>query len=278
MLVGREQVATNHARTIIRLALGGCLLLAAVAAAQPLSVERLTWAGIKLRLADTTVFVDAVGTDLWDGQAPEGLVPLRAETGRRYALVTHLHNDHFDVAGLKEVLGERGYVICHESMASHIASRGLKVIPARYNEPVSRGGFLMTPVPAQDGFGDEQVSWVIAVDGRRFIHAGDTLWHGKWELFGAQFGPFDAAFLPVNGALVGDDLEYGIPRVMTPREAVAAALALRARTLVPIHYGMDDPPGYVESPQALQHALRLARERGLTATHLRPGSSLSLDR
>ncbi|MFT5138493.1 MAG: hypothetical protein ACI9H8_000323 [Lysobacterales bacterium] len=37
-----------------------------VAQAGELSIERLTWAGIKLVSGDTTVFIDAVGTDLWE--------------------------------------------------------------------------------------------------------------------------------------------------------------------------------------------------------------------
>ena len=39
-----------------------------------LTIERLTWAGIKMVAGDTTVFIDAVGTDIWDGEAPDGLV------------------------------------------------------------------------------------------------------------------------------------------------------------------------------------------------------------
>lgn len=33
---------------------------------------------------------------------------------------------------------------------------------------------------------------------------------------------------------------------MTPSRAAAAALLLRAETLVPIHFGYDEPPNYVE--------------------------------
>jgi L-ascorbate metabolism protein UlaG (beta-lactamase superfamily) len=137
------------------------LAVSVLSHAGELQMERLTWAGVKLQMDDTTVFIDAVGTDLWDGNAPEGLVAVTADTGRRYALVTHTHNDHFDLATLREVLGERGYVICHESMASHLASRGLRVIPVQSYVPVSRGGFIFMAVPAQDGFGSEQVSWIV---------------------------------------------------------------------------------------------------------------------
>jgi L-ascorbate metabolism protein UlaG (beta-lactamase superfamily) len=259
---------------IILMFSGGFYSSTILADSDNLSVQRLTWAGVKLQLNDTTVFVDAVGTDLWQGNAPEGLVEVRADTRRRYALVTHLHNDHFDVPSLKRVLGDRGYVICHASMASHIASRGLRVIAADFYEPVARGGFLFTAVPAADGFGEQQVSWVISGGGKRLIHAGDTLWHGQWSIYGQQYGPFDLAFLPINGALVDGDPKSEIPAVMTPQQAVDAAILLRAKTLVPIHYGLNDPPAYTEAENALDNTLSHAARRGLKAVHLKPGSSL----
>ena len=48
-----------------------CLVSLPLAAAEP-SVERLTWAGIKVVEGDTTVFIDPVGTDLWNGEALGG--------------------------------------------------------------------------------------------------------------------------------------------------------------------------------------------------------------
>ena len=244
--------------------------------AEELSIERLTWAGVKLVSGDTTVFVDAVGTDLWGGEAPEGLVPVTADTRRRYALITHAHNDHLDVETLKEVLGERGYVICDESIATYIASRGLKVIPAALYTPVMRGGFIFTAVPAEDGFGDEQVSWVISNGEQRVFHGGDTLWHGKWAATGKQFGPFDAAFLPINAARVGGDPLQETPAVMDPAQAVDAAISLRAELLVPIHYGLNDPPNYVEVDEPVASLLSTAERRGLKVRNLLPGETLLL--
>ena len=80
--------------------------------ADEITIQRLTWAGVKIVSGDTTLLIDAVGKDLWDGNAPGGLVPVDVETRRVYTLVTHAHNDHFDVDTLKTVLGEKGYVIC----------------------------------------------------------------------------------------------------------------------------------------------------------------------
>ena len=240
-------------------------------------IERLTWAGVKIVNNNTTVLIDAVGKDLWAGNAPEGLVAVEANTKRRYALITHTHNDHFDVDTLKKVLGEKGYVICSESIATYVASRGLKVIPAKMYTPISRGGFLFTAVPAADGFGSEQVSWVITVGGKRYLHAGDTLWHGNWDIVGQQYGPFEVAFLPINGALVGGEPISEVPAVMAPVQAVDAAIKLGAKQLVPIHYGLNDPPHYVEVKDALKTTRKIGVRRNIKVTPLRPGQILEPD-
>jgi len=245
--------------------------------ADGLEIERLTWAGIKLVSGDTTVFVDPVGTDLWDGKAPEGLVPVEADTKRRYALITHAHNDHFDLETLKVVLGDRGYVICDESIATYIASRGLRVIPATLYTPLMMGGFIFTAVPAVDGFGSDQVSWVITAGDHRLFHGGDTLWHGKWKTYGQQFGPFDVAFLPINGARMGGDPLQETPAVLTPAQAVDAAISIRANLLVPIHYGLNDPPNYVEVENPVQTLLVDASRRGVGVRNLLPGDNMVLN-
>ena len=261
---------------LTRLLIYSLITPGAVLAAE-IQIERLTWAGIKIVSGNTTVFVDAVGKDLWDGNAPEGLVPVTAETDRRYALISHIHNDHFDVETLKDLLGDRGYVICHESVATYVASRGLKVIPAKTYSPVARGGYLFTAVPAEDGLGEEQVSWIISVDGRRFLHAGDTLWHGKWPLIGSQFGPFDAVFLPINGARVLRDPMPETPAVMTPQQAVDAAALLRANVLIPIHYGLSDPPYYEEVDSPMDTLLKEAARREINVRNLMPGESYKFE-
>jgi L-ascorbate metabolism protein UlaG (beta-lactamase superfamily) len=266
---------SETSRTICLFAL--MLISMSAANAEGPAIERLTWAGIKWMSGGTTVFIDAVGTDLWNGDAPEGLVPVTTDTRRRYALVTHTHNDHFDVDTLKEVLGERGYVICHESEAAYIASRGLKVIAAKTWEPVLRGGFVFTAVPAEDGLGTHQVSWIVANSEHRIIHGGDSLWHGQWQTIGLQYGPFDVAFLPINGARVQQEEAFETPAVMTPAQAVDAAILLRANLLVPIHYGLNDPPDYVEVEDPLGTLQQAALRRGQAIRHLRPGERIDVE-
>lgn len=253
------------------------LLLVAGNAVAAISIERLTWAGIKLVSGDTTVLIDAMATDIWQGEAPGGFVAASSETPRTYALITHTHNDHFDADGLKRVLGKRGYVICHRSIASYVASRGLRVIPADLYAPVMRGGFTFTAVPAEDGFGDEQVSWIVSDGDHKVLHAGDTLWHGRWDSIGRQHGPFDVAFLPISGVVVRGDPHIETAAVMTPLQALDAARLLRARLIVPIHFGFSDPPDYVEAGTPLETLIGLARARSQAVRHVAPGEALAIE-
>lgn len=239
-------------------------------------IQRLSWAGVKLEYGDTTLFIDAV-------QSMPDPVPLSARTPYRYALLTHHHGDHTDIANLKEVLTADGKVVTHADIVPHVDTRGLKVHPVGLYEPVilspETGDFVVRAVPAVDGLGDPQVSWVVEAAGIKIIHCGDTLWHGHWWNIARAYGPFDVALLPVNGARYHADRydDSGIPIVMTPAQAVAAARLLQTHTVIPIHYGLHDPPAYVEHPDAATVFTALARERGVHVTPTQPGETVTLE-
>jgi L-ascorbate metabolism protein UlaG (beta-lactamase superfamily) len=132
----------------------------------------------------------------------------------------------------------------------------------------------ITAVAAVDGFGDPQVSWVVEGGGKKIIHCGDTLWHGHWWKFGRRHGPFDMAFLAINGAVTGfPGMEpSGIPADLTPEQAAAAGKILGAKAVCPIHYRtFNFPPLYVETTDAEQTFLAAARARGIAVEMVNPG-------
>lgn len=236
-------------------------------------VQRLSWAGLKIELDGTTLLIDPIVTDIWQGNRNFPIVTPEITTRRCHVLLTHLHNDHYDRAAITAVVGERGRVVCHEAIASDVASDGFRIRSATYYEPIQLGGFLVSAVPAVDGLGvtGGQVSWVIRTDDQTLFHGGDTLWHGHWWLFRKQFGPFDAAYLPINGfQLKGMNPPSGIPASLTPEQAVAAGTLLDARVVTPIHYGVNDPEYYIEVPEAANTFMRLAAERNLGTAILEP--------
>ncbi len=248
-------------------------LIAHAVSAQNVQIERLSWAGIRLEINDTTIFVDA-SSDASKSVA----VPLTARTPRIGAVITHLHNDHFDRSALQTVLGPKGVVICWSKIAATVASLGFKVRSVDMYEPLTFGDTVLVPIPAVDGVGDAQVSWIITAGDRRFIHCGDTLWHGGFREIGKVYGPFDAAFLPINGfQLVDAKPPSGQPYDLTPEQAVAAAVLLRAKTLVPIHYGNNSDPDYIETPNAEPRLLAEAAKRNVTVRALKPGEMMSYE-
>lgn len=246
-----------------------------LAVEEKVQIQRLNWAGIRFTAGNTELLVDAVLTDIWDGDSPHPFIQPQLSGSRRYALITHIHTDHFDSVGLKAALGERGRVICHEDLAAYVASQGHRIIAAKTYQPIERGPFSILPLPAIDGLGGQQVSWLINAGGKRYLHCGDTIWHGHWRTWGRVYGPFEAVFLPVNGAIQADEPASEIPLSLTPHQAVDAAILLGAKRLVPIHYGYHVEGAYEEHANVIPELKQHASRRGVVVQEVVPGELLS---
>lgn len=114
--------------------------------------------------------------------------------------------------------------------------------------------------------------------GTRVIRCGDTLWHGnRWQI-ARDHGPFDVAFLPVNGVIARfEGHEANVPVTLTPEQAVETA-ALGASTACSIHYALfDNPPAYVDQSGMAERFARAAQERGITPALVAAGGTVPLD-
>jgi L-ascorbate metabolism protein UlaG (beta-lactamase superfamily) len=263
-------------------------------------IRRLGWAGLELESQGQTIVIDL----LQDASSMERFVgaphePLPAPAAARGtvigALLSHLHADHADAGALAAALADGAPVLrpaqSHDAdPLAEIALAGaedgltawrLRQRHVRPGDSIRIGPFTCTAVRAVDGSGDPQVSWVVAADGLRILHAGDTMMHGFWWRIAMAHGPFDAAFLPVNGAVL--DLPHrqpssGRPAAMTPEDAVGAAAALAAGVLVPIHYGAFHlPPAYDAVQDVPRRLLAAARERGVAVQIVAPGDEVDVE-
>jgi L-ascorbate metabolism protein UlaG (beta-lactamase superfamily) len=256
-----------------------------------MEIRRLAWAGLEVSAGGQTALIDFVedfsrlhGDDSAGGEMPPSPTLGAAVAG----LLTHLHRDHADVAALRRALGPAAPVLRPEKSfgsAAEVAlieepeaaleESGLATRVVSPWETVEVGPFAFTALPAADGFGDPQVSWCVAADGCRILHAGDTLFHGWWWLSALRQGPFDVAFLPVGGAVV--DLPprqppSPLPAGMNPQQAAVAAKLLGARTVVPIHYGpLHEAPNYIQADDPPGNLRAVAAELGVEAQALEPG-------
>jgi L-ascorbate metabolism protein UlaG (beta-lactamase superfamily) len=220
-----------------------------------MQVRFLGWVGLELHAGDSSLVIDPLADPsaipiIGEWAAGETVAPAG---GADAGLVTHLHGDHGDAATLTFALRPGAPVVCPEpgigegletiaiaGAEKEFAEAPFEVRRVRPWESHEFGAFTVTAVPAVDGTGDPQVSWVVEAEGVRVFHGGDTMWHGHWWNIATRLGPIDWAFLPANGVLV--DFPHrqpatSVPAVLTPEQAVEAARALQARRLVPIHYG-----------------------------------------
>lgn len=245
----------------------------AAADADGLRIQRLAWAGIRLQLPKATLFIDPlISPDEWGTALEDQMIPVGDAVGDTYALITHAHSDHFDAKAVAQALSRGGALIYPSGTNPLPIPQGARARPSALWEPQLLGDFTATAVPASDGYGDPQVSWVVSAGGRRIFHGGDTLWHGHWWRIGRQFGPFDAAFLPINGAQFGWRKPVsGQPGVLTPEQAVSAANILGARRLIPIHYGVSRIAEYVEVENPIGRLREIARDKSLSIQPLVPG-------
>ena len=253
-------------------------------------IRWLGWAGVEVEEQGERVVIDplddpaAVFAGLGERAAGMPLPPSPPpRPGAVAGLVTHLHRDHADAAALTAAL-RAGAVVCEptgyggsgtEQLAIAQADHELSAggLTRRQSVPwtsVTAGPFTLTALPAVDGTGDPQVSWLIEAGGKRVLHVGDTMFHGWWWRIAERFGRPDALLAPINGArltLPHRRPASPLPGAMEPEQAALAADLLRAERLVPIHYDGYDMAGLYEPvPNALER-VKAASNR-VIAPHL----------
>lgn len=248
----------------------------------------LGWAGVELEHGDATLVIDPLADPaaVFAAAPPESVAhpAVVAPTAQRAVagLLTHLHRDHADAVALGGALRPGAPVLEPESSTgeglevlglaqaeAELAAAGLPRRRLRPWERVEHGPFAITALPAVDGLGDPQVSWLVEAGGQRIVHLGDTTFHGGLWSVAMRGGPIDVLFAPVNGAVVRfPHRRPAVDRaiVMDPPAAAQAARILGARLTVPVHaegYAVDGVYRPCPDPQA--RFLREAAELELAA-------------
>ena len=267
-------------------------------------VRWLGWAGVEVEAEGETLVIDpladpgATFAALGDRAAEVELPPLVSTEARGSALaglVSHLHRDHTDAGALTAALA--GGAAVHEpARPGGSDAENLALAQANWEleqsalerrrfdlwEEARVGPFAIAALPAVDGLGDPQVSWLVEAGGRRVLHLGDTIFHGYWWRMARRHGPFDLVLAPINGAAVDfPHLQPPSPlaAAMEPEQAALAAGLLGARTVVPIHYGgFAIDPWYRPVDDPLARFERAAADRPYITRVLEPGESFDLAR
>lgn len=254
-------------------------------------IRRLGYAGIEIEASGEIIVIDLL-TDtskLSTLREPAEAFPSPSQpSAAMLALVTHLHVDHADPNGIAQALRKGGTILrprhADGDPLSHVSTgraesgfleNGLDQKILREWETVDAAPFHIIAVPAVDGLGDPQISWVIEADGKRIFHGGDTMFHGYWWEILRRCGSIDAAFLPVNGMVV--NLPHlqppsSLAAVMDPLQAAVAARILNPSRAIPIHYGsIHKPPRLSEIDQAPERFRSEGESLGVTIELVKVG-------
>ncbi|HEY5168305.1 MAG TPA: MBL fold metallo-hydrolase [Thermoleophilia bacterium] len=183
-------------------------------------LENIHWLGHDSFRLDGTV---TIYIDPW--KLPAGL-PVAG-----LILVTHEHFDHLSVADITALAGPDTVVVGPASVTSQLADRETVTVAPGDSVEVRGVGIEAVPAYNLDKFRAPgqpyhpreagHVGYVVALDGVRYYHAGDT--DAVPEMAEVRC---DVALLPVGGTFT-----------MTWDEAAAACDLLHATAAVPMHYG-----------------------------------------
>jgi L-ascorbate metabolism protein UlaG (beta-lactamase superfamily) len=159
-----------------------------------------------------------------------------------YLFISHDHWDHLDHETVKKIYPKVKKVITGLGTGAHLEYWGYdpaRIIEKDWNEDVIlEEGFTVHVVPARHfsgrGFkrnGTLWVSFLLSTPTTKIFIGGDSGYDDHFAKIGKQFGPIDLAILE-NGQY---DKNWKYIHMM-PEEVVQAALDLRARHLLPVHW------------------------------------------
>ena len=181
-----------------------------------------------------------------------------------FVVVSHNHYDHLDLPTLV-ALAERNpdtrFFVPLEN-GELLRENGIENVEERdWGDSIEYAGVRVHCLPAQHwskrGFGDDRKalwsSWAVIGPERRFFFAGDTGYFDGFAKIAEALGPFDLAAVPIGAY---EPVAMMKASHMNPEEAVQAAIDLKTRIVVAMHYGTfdlsDEPLG--EPPERFRKA------------------------
>ena len=163
--------------------------------------------------------------------------------GIDYLFITHDHWDHLDYKTIVQLKPKIKKIITGLGTGSHLKFWGYdpdKIIEKDWHEKIQMDdGFLVNTIPARhfSGRGLKRngslwMSFVLTTPGKNIFIGGDSGYDLHFSEAGKNFGPFDLAIL--------EDGQYDKNWKyihMSPEETIQAAIDLRAKKLLPVHWG-----------------------------------------
>jgi len=245
----------------------------------PETAPAITWFGHSsylLQWHDTNILVDPVfseraspvsylGSKAFDGSNVFSVDDLPAID---ILLITHDHYDHLDYNVIRKLRNRVPLFIMPLGVGAHLEYWG--VDPYKIKEldwwqgMEALPGIHITATPARHFSGRSfkrnrtlWASYVLTTGNYKWFIGGDSGYDSHFSVIGAKYGPFDLAILET-----GQYNEMWPHIHMFPEESIQAALDVRAKSLLPVHwakFALSIHPWY----EPADRAARRAKERDL---------------
>jgi L-ascorbate metabolism protein UlaG (beta-lactamase superfamily) len=152
-------------------------------------------------------------------------------------IITHNHYDHLDKKTLAQLKPKAVYTALGVSGDLPFASS--LITEMDWWDTASNGDVKLTATPARhfSGRGLKRggslwASFVLELPGFKIYVGGDSGYDSHFKTIGEKFGPFDIVILETG------QYNPDWPMIhMSPEEAVQAALELKGKVLLPVHWG-----------------------------------------
>ena len=158
-------------------------------------------------------------------------------------VISHDHYDHLDYKTIKEIDSKVDKYIVPLGVENHLERWGVdkdKIINLAWWEEVNINGLLIAATPAKhysgrnviDMYNNLWASWVFIDENYKVFTSGDSGFDKHFEEIYNKYGEFDFAMLE-SGQY---DVKWRATH-MTPEESVEACKLLKAKVIMPIHWG-----------------------------------------
>ncbi len=160
-----------------------------------------------------------------------------------YLVLTHDHYDHLDFKTIRKLRNKVGKVFCSLGISAHLRYWGIeenKITELDWWDSIQLDDAIkLTAAPARHfsgrGIKRGQSLWssfIIKTSNDNIYLGGDSGYDTHFKEIGNKFGPFDLAILESGQYNVMWPLIH-----MMPEETVQAAVDLKAKALLPVHWG-----------------------------------------
>ena len=216
-------------------------------------VARLTWFGhsaILLEIDGKKIFFDPM---LGQYAGPLPLLSPRRFNERLpieiarlpfidFVIISHDHYDHLDYGSIQELKNKVGKFYVPLGVGAHLRSWGVtpeRITELNWWEEADADGFRFVCAPARHfsgrGFKTNTTlwsSWIVKSSKQQFYFSGDSGYGPHFKKIGEKYGEMDLAMIECGQY---NELWHDIH--MMPEETVKASLDVKAKILLPIHWG-----------------------------------------